>query len=129
MRETPRHCAGPAGTNATQCNADSAGGVGRFLPDFLSHALLILSKLDGLESLPRFPVHFHVAQEILDPLCQFLNIIFPFFMNHINYLHRAWEAGLGTHRVYPSNLGEAMGCQGQAGRLNGRGGAMDTPVK
>lgn len=50
-------------------------------------------------------------------------------MNHINYLHRAWEAGLGTYRVYPSNLRGAVGCQGWAGRLSGRGGAMDVPIK
>lgn len=46
-------------------------GVGRFLPDFLSRVLLILSKPDRLKTLPRFPDRSHVAQEILEPLCQF----------------------------------------------------------
>lgn len=50
-------------------------------------------------------------------------------MNHINYLHRAWEAGLGTYQVCPSNLRGAMGCQRRAGRLSRRGGAMDAPVR
>lgn len=64
-----------------QCNAMQTvlGEVDGFLPDFLSHVLLILSKLDGLKTLPGFPGYFYFAQEILYQPCRlFLKTIFPF---------------------------------------------------
>lgn len=69
---------GQQGLNAMQHNADSAGGklAGSF-QTFLSHVLLILSKLDGFKNSSWFSGYFYFAQEILYPPCRFLKDHFP----------------------------------------------------